>query len=157
MVILGHADERGRFTAGRPLAVKAVTDSDEGGIGIELEFDCAACALSRVLLCHMVSFPCVSLRVAGGAVERKACQPAVDGVDHDRPFSNARRNPLNRVGADIPTAKMPGTLVSYGEIGVFPSTTWPVLTNPFASTATQPLSQSVLGTAPIIKKRFDVG
>jgi hypothetical protein len=39
----------GRFTAGRLLAVKAVTDGDEGGIGIELEFDCAACALSCVL------------------------------------------------------------------------------------------------------------
>jgi putative intracellular protease/amidase len=56
-IILGHAEERGRFTAGRLLAVKAVTDGDERGIGIELEFDCAACALSRVLLCHMVSFP----------------------------------------------------------------------------------------------------
>src|SRR5262249_61064858 len=55
-IILGHAEERGRFTAGRLLAVKAVTDGDEGGIGIELEFDCTACALSRVLLCHMVSF-----------------------------------------------------------------------------------------------------
>jgi len=33
-----------------------VSDGDKGGIGIELEFDCAACALSRVLLCHMVSF-----------------------------------------------------------------------------------------------------
>ena len=55
-VILGHAEERGRFTAGRLLAVKAVSDGDKGGIGIELEFDCAACALSRVLLCHMVSF-----------------------------------------------------------------------------------------------------
>ena len=55
-VLLGHAEERGRFTAGRLLAVKAVSDGDKGGIGIELEFDCAACALSRVLLCHMVSF-----------------------------------------------------------------------------------------------------
>src|SRR5262249_22636389 len=54
-VILRHAKERGRFTAGRLLAVKAVTDGDEGGIGVELEFDCAACALSRVLLCHMIS------------------------------------------------------------------------------------------------------
>src|SRR5215469_5831150 len=55
-VILGHAEERGRFTAGRLFAVKAVTDGDKSGIGIELEFDCTACALSRVLLCHMVSF-----------------------------------------------------------------------------------------------------
>jgi hypothetical protein len=102
VVILGHAEERGRFTAGRLLPVKAMTDSYEGGIGIELEFDCAACALRRVLLCHVVSFPYVSLRFAGAAVERKACQPAVDGVDHDRPFSNARRNSLNRVGSDIP-------------------------------------------------------
>jgi len=53
----------------------------------------------------MVSFPCVSLRVAGGAVERKACQPAVDGVDDDGAFSNARRNPLNRVGTDVPYGK----------------------------------------------------
>ena len=44
----------GRFAAGRLLAVKAVTDGDEGGIGIELEFDCAACALRRVLLCHVL-------------------------------------------------------------------------------------------------------
>jgi hypothetical protein len=36
-IILGHAEERGRFTAGRVLAVKAVTDGDEGGVGIELE------------------------------------------------------------------------------------------------------------------------
>jgi len=54
-VILGHAEERGRFTAGRLLAVEAVTDGDEGGIGIELEFDRAACALSRALLCPTVS------------------------------------------------------------------------------------------------------
>src|SRR5262245_2833581 len=53
-IILGYAEERGRFAAGRLLAVKAVTDGDEGRIGIELEFDCATCALSRVLLCHMV-------------------------------------------------------------------------------------------------------
>src|SRR5262249_2063128 len=33
---------------------KAVTDGDEGGIGIKLEFDCAACALSRVLLYHVL-------------------------------------------------------------------------------------------------------
>src|SRR5262249_32277300 len=55
-IILRHTEVRGRFAAGRPLAVKAVTDGDEGGIGIELEFDCAACALSRVLLCHVVNF-----------------------------------------------------------------------------------------------------
>jgi len=54
-VILGYAKERGRFTARRLLAVKAVTDDDEGGIGIELEFDYPACTLSRVLLCHIVS------------------------------------------------------------------------------------------------------
>src|SRR6516164_5829606 len=55
---------------------------------------------------HVVSFPCVSLRVAGGAVERRnTCQPAVNGVYDDGPFSNARRNPLNRVGADIPYGK----------------------------------------------------
>src|SRR6516164_9063867 len=59
-VILGHAEERGRFTARRLLAIQAVTDGDKGGIGIELEFDCAACALSRVLLCHWsVSFSTV--------------------------------------------------------------------------------------------------
>src|SRR5499427_8359735 len=59
-VILGHAEERGRFTAGRLLAVKTVTDGDKGGISIKLEFDCAACALSRVLLCHWsVSFSTV--------------------------------------------------------------------------------------------------
>ena len=83
MVILGHAQERNRFTTGRLLAVKAVTDGNEGGIGIELEFDCAACAPSRVLPCHMVSFPCVSLRVAGGALERRnACDRAwLNGAD----------------------------------------------------------------------------
>src|SRR5215475_13876844 len=54
-IILGHAEERGRFTAGRLLAVKAVTDGDERRVSIELEFDCAACAPSRVLLRHMVS------------------------------------------------------------------------------------------------------
>jgi hypothetical protein len=47
-VILGHAEERGSFGAGRLLVVKAVTDGDEGGIGIDLEFDCAACALSQL-------------------------------------------------------------------------------------------------------------
>jgi hypothetical protein len=41
-IILGHAEERGRFTAGRLLAVKAVTDCDEGGDGIELELYGAA-------------------------------------------------------------------------------------------------------------------
>jgi hypothetical protein len=55
-IVLGHPEEGGRFTAGRLLAVEAVTDSDEGGIGIELEFDRAACALSGVLLRHGVSF-----------------------------------------------------------------------------------------------------
>jgi hypothetical protein len=53
-IILGHTEERGRFSAGRLLAVKAVTDGDEGGIGIKLEFDCAASALSCVLLCHLL-------------------------------------------------------------------------------------------------------
>lgn len=55
-IILGHAKERGRFTAGRLLAVKAVTHSDEDRIGIELKFDCAARALCGVLLCHGISF-----------------------------------------------------------------------------------------------------
>jgi hypothetical protein len=55
-IILGHAEERGRFTAGRLLAVKAVTDGDEGGIGIELEPYGAARAPSRVLSCHLVSY-----------------------------------------------------------------------------------------------------
>src|SRR5262249_23851249 len=54
-IILGHAEERGPFTAGRLLAVKAVTERDEGGIGIELELYGAACAPSRVLLRHRVS------------------------------------------------------------------------------------------------------
>lgn len=53
-IILGHAEETGRFIARRLLPVKAVTDGDEGGIGIKLEFDCVACALSRVLLCHVL-------------------------------------------------------------------------------------------------------
>src|SRR5215475_12572248 len=74
-----HAEERGRFTTGRLLAVKAVTDGDEGGIGIELEFDCTACALRRVLLCHMVSFlfNCRSVsRIAQSAIKTSSqpCQ-----------------------------------------------------------------------------------
>src|SRR5215510_8635733 len=51
-IILGHAEERGRFTAGRLLAVKAVTDCDEGGIGIELELYGAARAPTGMFLCH---------------------------------------------------------------------------------------------------------
>src|SRR5262249_46159482 len=51
-IILGHAEERGRFTAGRLLAVKAVTDGDEGGIGIELELYGAARAPTGIFLCH---------------------------------------------------------------------------------------------------------
>src|SRR5262245_33925840 len=36
-IILGHDEECGRFAAGCLPAIKAVTDSDEGGIAIELE------------------------------------------------------------------------------------------------------------------------
>jgi hypothetical protein len=49
-IILRHTEERGRFTTGRLLAVKAMTDGDEGGIVVELELDGAACALSCVFL-----------------------------------------------------------------------------------------------------------
>jgi len=48
-IILGNAEERGRFTAGRLLAVKAVTDGDEGGIGIEVELYGAARATTGIL------------------------------------------------------------------------------------------------------------
>src|SRR5262245_21021656 len=51
-IILGHAEERGRLTAGRLLAVKAVTYGDEGGIGIELELYGAARAPTGIFLCH---------------------------------------------------------------------------------------------------------
>src|SRR5262249_1148310 len=51
-IILGHAEERGRFTARRLLAVKAVTDGDEGGIGIELERYGAARTPAGIFLCH---------------------------------------------------------------------------------------------------------
>src|SRR5215471_3301086 len=110
---------------------------------------CASLPWSVSLACHYV------LPVAPSSA-RPASQPWMSWTTTDpSPTLDATR--LTELARTSPTAKMPGTLVSYGEIGVFPSTTWPVLTNPFASTATQPLSQSVLGTAPIIKKRFDVG
>src|SRR5262249_53914362 len=51
-IVIRHAEERGRFTAGRLLAVKAVTDGDEGGIGIELELYDAARAPTGIFLCH---------------------------------------------------------------------------------------------------------
>src|SRR5262245_33961433 len=48
------------LAACRLLAVQAVADGDEGGIGIELELDRAACTLGRILLCHRVTFRCVA-------------------------------------------------------------------------------------------------
>src|SRR5262245_21274719 len=51
-IILGHAEERGRFTAGRLLAVEAVTKGDEGGIGIEFELYGAARAPADMFLWH---------------------------------------------------------------------------------------------------------
>jgi len=96
------------------------------------------------------------LRAAPSSVALSASQPWMAWTTIDpSPTLDATR--LTELARTSPTAKMPGTVVSSGEIGVFPSTAWPVLTNPFSSTATQPLSQFVLGTAPIIKKRFDVG
>ena len=45
-IILGHAEERSRFAAGRLFAVQAMTDGNEGGIGIKFKLDGAAGALS---------------------------------------------------------------------------------------------------------------
>src|SRR5438094_10553161 len=55
-VILRHAEERGCLATGRLLAVPAMTDRDEGGIGLELELDRAACALGRMFLRHVITF-----------------------------------------------------------------------------------------------------
>src|SRR5262247_2501890 len=54
-IILRDAEKSGRLAACRLLAVQAVADGDEGGIGIELELDRAACTLGRILLCHSVT------------------------------------------------------------------------------------------------------
>jgi hypothetical protein len=51
-IIVGHGEEGGRFTAGRLLAVKTVTDGDEGGIGIKLELYGAARAPTGMFLWH---------------------------------------------------------------------------------------------------------
>src|SRR5262249_32725741 len=55
-VILRHTEVRSCFAARSFFTVQAVTDRDERRISVELELDLAACALSGVLLCHMVSF-----------------------------------------------------------------------------------------------------
>src|SRR5262249_12532241 len=60
-IILRNAEECGRLAACRLLAVQAVADGDEGRIGIELELDRAACALSRIFLCHRNAFPRANL------------------------------------------------------------------------------------------------
>ena len=60
-IILGHAEERSRFAAGRLFAVQAMTDGNKGGIGIEFKLDGAACALSCVLLSHMITFLLASI------------------------------------------------------------------------------------------------
>src|SRR5215470_16417898 len=59
-IILRDAEKSGRLAACRLLAVEAVADGDEGGIGVELELDRAACTLGRILLCHRVTFRCVA-------------------------------------------------------------------------------------------------
>ena len=63
-IILRDAEKSGRLAACRLLAVEAVADGDEGGIGVELELDRAACTLGRILLCHRVTFRCVAGEVA---------------------------------------------------------------------------------------------
>jgi hypothetical protein len=60
-IILGHAEERSRFAAGRLFAVQAMTDGNEGGIGIEFKLDGAARALSCVLLSHIITFLLASI------------------------------------------------------------------------------------------------
>ena len=49
-VIFWHTKERSRLPTGCFLAVQAVTHGDEGGIGIEREFDGSTCAMASVLL-----------------------------------------------------------------------------------------------------------
>ena len=56
-IVLGHAEPRRRLAPRCLLAVQAVTDGDEGGIGVERELDRAARALSRMFLGHMITFP----------------------------------------------------------------------------------------------------
>src|SRR5215467_15135003 len=56
-IILRDAEKSSRLAACRLLAVQAVADGDEGRIGIELELDRAAGALSRIFLCHKSTFP----------------------------------------------------------------------------------------------------
>src|SRR5262249_41321252 len=129
VIIRGHAEERGRFTTGRLLAVKVGTDGDEGGIGIELEFDGAACALSRVLLGHMVSF-LFNWRSASAGSRRRQSKlhhsPAdnfsrsqqveifIDLVEREHlqgvadPFLSSERHALAQVGVVAPERAMKG-------------------------------------------------
>src|SRR5215831_1425024 len=52
-IILGNCEPGDHRAAAGLAAVQAIAIGDEGRIGIELEFDCAACALRRILLRHM--------------------------------------------------------------------------------------------------------
>src|SRR5215472_8994526 len=70
-IILGHAEERGRFSAGRLLAVKAVTDGDEGGTGIEVEVYGAARATTGIFLCHRKLLCCKRTVCARYSADRR--------------------------------------------------------------------------------------
>src|SRR5262249_47725409 len=51
-IVLGHTEPRGRLAAGRLLAIQAVTDGDEGGVGIELELYGVARTPTGIFLRH---------------------------------------------------------------------------------------------------------